>query len=1092
MSVTNYDNITCKYTIEKLDKMVYFVPESAIGSIIVDGTVDYVHSAGTHQAIECYALSLSEGDTLDERFEFTHSLNFSVDGYMNKDDIEYRYVIVKDLEGTYWLLNPRFPCKLTYTYTLDATSNHTDFVVSTKSNFPMLRVQNFNPEDTRTCSGYNYCGFDYLELNDTRYSKIDDEAVYYTNNGFKLVKYLKNTATLTETYDGNNVSHEVKFNINFDDYKSSWHYTLLEFQDNKYAAVISTKCGKNIACGFGYGLQPSFTVTASDTQFNSIEIKLSDLHDQGHLIWMPQDVPYSHTTGTTWVYVQDEYECVNSKQAKHLLMQEHDFFGNPLNNYMCLEGYEWQYQEYNIVGTYPYSSDILFNCKYCKPLECGMETSIPKKITFTESGECKAYSIKCDSFFTLSATSNNITVYPISGEANTYYSVRICNFAEPTTSGTLNYEVILNYCNDNDKRFNVEVVAPSPTNCLPQGLNYNISSDAQYVRIPTSCCIASADCINSVNAHSFQIQDGYVLFRANNNQTGSERQFIIKLIKCDSTTATVYVTQASYYSRWVVEERVCNANQMCDFERMYSGATPQNVNTPTYMTRWNNCSASTECATQNTRWVETSYTGCNGTHLHVMEQYQISYDNGQTWTNTGQMRYGREIPDTSLACVQREYRWTSADTTTCVGYNLYQNYKKEESVAGGPWTVVSPLTLSYDGDGTMPLVLVESASTICGYVPPVEPQYRWEALDPNVDWYCDGVDKWTKEIRQISTDGGITWSNVTPLTTRAALPVIEYNSSDCGYIPPTSPIYQWVAVVGGYECSGTTKMTQEKEQVSYDNGSTWEDVVPLTTRAALPVIEYDSEDCGYVPPITSDYLTFIAEEDGTFTFTPRNSNVISYSLDSSNTWVQANSVNVNAGDVVMWKGEMTPESYAGIGKFGSSGHFHAEGNVMSLLYGDDFSGQTSLSGYDYVFCALFLDCSRLTNIENLSLPATTLADNCYTNMFYGCSGLTTAPELPATTLASSCYSSMFRDCTSLTTAPELPAKTLANYCYYYMFNGCTNLNYIKCMATNISALSCTSVWLLHVAASGTFVTPSSTPWTSGGSGIPSGWTRVNA
>ena len=29
--------------------------------------------------------------------------------------------------------------------------------------------------------------------------------------------------------------------------------------------------------------------------------------------------------------------------------------------------------------------------------------------------------------------------------------------------------------------------------------------------------------------------------------------------------------------------------------------------------------------------------------------------------------------------------------------------------------------------------------------------------------------------------------------------------------------------------------------------------------------------------------------------------------------------------------------------------------------------------------------------------------NCYYNLFYGCTSLTTAPELPATTLASGCY-----------------------------------------------------------------------------------------
>ena len=34
-------------------------------------------------------------------------------------------------------------------------------------------------------------------------------------------------------------------------------------------------------------------------------------------------------------------------------------------------------------------------------------------------------------------------------------------------------------------------------------------------------------------------------------------------------------------------------------------------------------------------------------------------------------------------------------------------------------------------------------------------------------------------------------------------------------------------------------------------------------------------------------------------------------------------------------------------------------------------------------------------------------------MFYNCTNLTTAPALPATTLASNCYSNMFYGCTSL-------------------------------------------------------------------------------
>jgi hypothetical protein len=88
---------------------------------------------------------------------------------------------------------------------------------------------------------------------------------------------------------------------------------------------------------------------------------------------------------------------------------------------------------------------------------------------------------------------------------------------------------------------------------------------------------------------------------------------------------------------------------------------------------------------------------------------------------------------------------------------------------------------------------------------------------------------------------------------------------------------------------------------------------------------------------------------------------------------------------------------------------------------------------------------------------------------------------------------MFRDCTSLTTAPELPATTLAQSCYRYIFYGCSNLNYIKCLATNISASSCTKNWVDGVASNGTFIKhPNMSNWTTGINGIPSGWTVIDA
>ena len=169
------------------------------------------------------------------------------------------------------------------------------------------------------------------------------------------------------------------------------------------------------------------------------------------------------------------------------------------------------------------------------------------------------------------------------------------------------------------------------------------------------------------------------------------------------------------------------------------------------------------------------------------------------------------------------------------------------------------------------------------------------------------------------------------------------------------------------------------------------------------------------------------------------------------------------------------------------------------------------------YSSMFNGCTSLATAP--ALPATTLADGCYGFMFNGCTSLATAPELPATTLARSCYDNIFHNCTSLTTAPTLPATALADYCYYgmftacthlitapelpattltpncynSMFNGCTSLNYIKCLATDISASSCLESWVASVSSTGTFVkAPSMTNWTTGISGIPTGWTTQDA
>ena len=87
---------------------------------------------------------------------------------------------------------------------------------------------------------------------------------------------------------------------------------------------------------------------------------------------------------------------------------------------------------------------------------------------------------------------------------------------------------------------------------------------------------------------------------------------------------------------------------------------------------------------------------------------------------------------------------------------------------------------------------------------------------------------------------------------------------------------------------------------------------------------------------------------------------------------------------------------------------------------------------------------------------------------------------------------MFQGCTSLQKAPVLPAKKVADVAYAYMFDGCTSLNYVKCLATDISEEGAVEQWMNGVPAGGTFVKASSLDWPSGANGIPEGWKVENA
>lgn len=214
---------------------------------------------------------------------------------------------------------------------------------------------------------------------------------------------------------------------------------------------------------------------------------------------------------------------------------------------------------------------------------------------------------------------------------------------------------------------------------------------------------------------------------------------------------------------------------------------------------------------------------------------------------------------------------------------------------------------------------------------------------------------------------------------------------------------------------------------------------------------------------------------GTISISNQNQLTIEYKVED-NDWTSSNSYSIDikakTGERVWFRGHnetyakgSTETGYSLTRFYCNNGQFYLYGNLMSLIYGDDFEGKTEITG-DYAFYKMFMQNSNIGNHPTLDieLPATTLTPSCYRNMFYKCQNLTRAPKLPAKILTEACYASMFAGCTSLKEfpemaatdmaymsctwmmmasgieeAPELPAMNLARSCYEFMFMDCANL-----------------------------------------------------
>ena len=793
--VTEYNIDKCQYKIYRLKGTIFLFQDDLVKSISIDGDVTNISLSGKPLTVKCESVEVTEESSLEGRFSFTHKVSFKVQGY-DKRLVGYKWIGFQDASGECWLLNPMLEPSWSYKYTLDSQGEVTTYTASLVSNFPLLHIVGTERfEEIQNPCGYHRAVPSKLWLNESKYTaKTNDGNILYTNNGFKEIEFIKNSLSLTEDFDGDNITHSLSFKIPFSSYKESFHYNLLEFPDNKYACSVKKTDGTYSSCGFSYGLLPSYSISC-DTDIenaDTITITLTDRHDSENFFSVSSAFTqiYESKTSSEFIIKDECLECVGNGIAKFIMKTELDALGNPTGRYYALKGYEEQLRNegYNIIGTFEDNVQIAHNgCNGSGSTECKLNTSLSDMV-FHYNGEKKYFSIRAEGGWKIEYSGERLSFSMKEATDSDAHMVIISTFVNPPTSGTYHETFTVTYCDGKTTTFNAYIKKDVCNDSISVD---TVPKGGGNVTVNSDCCISSVSSTVQ-GVLSLKTNEGYVVSIPSMEGT-EERTIPITITRCNGETSDgLSVRQVPYFYRWVREAPQCFDGYLCDVERMYSGETSTYITGKTDTTRQINClSDLTNCPYERSRWVETDDTICEGKALYSVLAEETSSD-GVVWHRSGKTKLGIVINEnddnTCGATPEGKYgKWKEVDGYICDGTTKYKKvaFFQSDTING----IYTKTNIEDKGD------VLETNSRDCGWFNNIgNYEIRWVKIGE----VCIGTTKYAKFLAHYYRKDGTEY--FPPKDQRKYEP-IQVNSEECGYVVQA---YRWVLTdnIKCFECNG--------------------------------------------------------------------------------------------------------------------------------------------------------------------------------------------------------------------------------------------------------------------------------------------------
>lgn len=638
---------TCGYNQASLDNEIIVFGHNAVKNIKIDDGEAYVDSiSGYFRRIECRNVELDETQTLNGRYVFSKTVNFTVNGYWGQDLLnDMRYVIIRTKDGAYRLVTVDFPAEMSYEFTLEDDAYQTEYTLHTYSNFPSLRISGDFGSLERICT-YGVAGIDKVMMN-LRDSVLLDRtnAKLITNSDrFCEVEYL--SASVSEAYSDTSDSAVTNLTVTIplSDYESSWHYNVSEFNANRFSFIISPlSSSQRLFLGFDKGMMPLYHETASeDSSYITVtftetgNVGICALYDYEEEV--RSEIAYQNVARVGKV---ETFECAGEGIGQYLVQKEVDGLGNPTGNYLAYTGYESYFSDLGINITGTFNTYHTFATNRCLWNTCSIDTNIPTTLNFFGTGTTDTYVLKSNCDWSIDGLPSQITGSVTEGTADTYYSISFTNASSSEYRGTFTI-------NSGASSRVVNVIVGKRQFMYPSA----VTTDCLQKDIPIvsdSSCSDISVIPNYLNVR--RVASGYFIVSVPENMTETGRTMSLTFTNnCSGRQQIVNIDQDKRYVEWIRTDRyICEDGYKYFIEQQYSGATPQTIAETPITRRGSVVSGVTECSVEETDYYFDGYYICLDTNQFELLAERTRMTGGSGWTYTGRYILG-DMTDGSQDC----------------------------------------------------------------------------------------------------------------------------------------------------------------------------------------------------------------------------------------------------------------------------------------------------------------------------------------------------------------------------------------------------------------------------------------------------------